>query len=79
MFKALQTCIIALEQKEKLQSNNCIWTTFKGSIAASLPPKSNFLVKTAVLWEVTFVLLTKASKWAKGLYESGFKVLQRFS
>lgn len=62
MFKALWACIIALEQEEKLQSNNCIWTVFKGSIATSLPPQSSFLVKTAVLWEVTSVLLTKASK-----------------
>ena len=79
-MKALWTCVIALEQEEKCQSNNnCIWTTFKGSIAALLPPKSSFLVNAAMLWEVTFVLLTKASKWAKGLYESAFEVLQSFS
>lgn len=74
VFKALWTCIIALEQEEKRRpNNNCIWKTFKGSITVSLPPKSSFLVKTAVLWEVAFVLLTKASKWAKGIYESALK------
>lgn len=80
MFKALRTCIITEEQEEKCQpNNNCIWKTFKGNVAVSLPPRSSFLVKAAVLWEVTFVLLTKASKWAKGLYASAFKALQSFS
>lgn len=80
VFKALWTCTIAEEQEEKCQpNNNCIWTPFKGSIAVSLPPKSSFPVKTAVLWGVTPVLLTKASKRAKDLYESTFQVLQSFS
>lgn len=80
VFKVLWTCTVTQDQEEKYQPNiNCVWTRFKGSVVVSLPPKSSVPGKAAVLWEVTLVLLTKASTWAKGLYESTFKALQSFS
>lgn len=66
VFKALWTCVITQEQEEKSQPNsNCTWTTFKDSVAVLLPRKSSFPVKAAVLWEVPFVLMTKAEDGQK--------------
>lgn len=90
VFKALWTWIIALEQEEKLQSNNCIWTTFKGSIAASLPTKSTSWRDCSALGKWLLycwprhqngqkVFMNQVSKYCRDLAEQTPKILSSWA